>query len=348
MTKYLIHIGICGFGNQLLGFKESCIIAKYTNRTIITPIFIPHGTISKHCKPFYEFSEIFNEKHFIKHIASTNINSIKHIKIHNLYNIRSDKEQFLVDKYFNLQKKYYNLPTKKFTNIKKHYIKTLNDFEELNRLNDEVLVLIGTFNNVILSDCYKNGCLNPKCNLNKIFKEDYNFVTNKIIFNNYIKNLTNIHLKKLNIVDRNICVFHMRVLDLCNNKSYEKSYNNYNEHKVYNSICHYLTRIGKKHIISNIFLIAPPQYKNISNINIFNTSIVKHIDYSNCSDDLFMLSMIELYISQHAEIFISSPTNTPDQKKTHTRSSFTMHIKNIRDLSNKYIYDKCISDIYKI
>ena len=58
--------------------------------------------------------------------------------------------------------------------------------------------------------------------------------------------------------------------------------------------------------------------------------------------------MIELYISQHAEIFISSPTNTPDQKKTHTRSSFTMHIKNIRDLSNKYIYDKCISDIYKI
>ena len=81
--------------------------------------------------------------------------------------------KFLVDKYFNLQKKYYNLPTKKFTNIKKHYIKTLNDFEELNRLNDEVLVLIGTFNNVILSDCYKNGCLNPKCNLNKIFKEDY-------------------------------------------------------------------------------------------------------------------------------------------------------------------------------
>lgn len=26
--KYLIHIGICGFGNQLLGFKEACLIAK--------------------------------------------------------------------------------------------------------------------------------------------------------------------------------------------------------------------------------------------------------------------------------------------------------------------------------
>ena len=41
MTKYLIHIGICGFGNQLLGFKEACIIAKMTNRTIVLPYFIP-------------------------------------------------------------------------------------------------------------------------------------------------------------------------------------------------------------------------------------------------------------------------------------------------------------------
>ena len=64
MVKYLIHIGICGFGNQLLGFKEACIISHYTKRTIINPIFLPHSTIKNYCKEYYKFSEIFDEKKF--------------------------------------------------------------------------------------------------------------------------------------------------------------------------------------------------------------------------------------------------------------------------------------------
>ena len=56
--KYIVHIGICGFGNQLLGFKELSIIAKYTNRTMIAPIFIPHGTIRNQCKAYYDLFDL--------------------------------------------------------------------------------------------------------------------------------------------------------------------------------------------------------------------------------------------------------------------------------------------------
>lgn len=55
MEKYLLFIGICGFGNQLLGFKEALIIAEKLKRKIILPVFIPHGTIRNDCKSYYKF-----------------------------------------------------------------------------------------------------------------------------------------------------------------------------------------------------------------------------------------------------------------------------------------------------
>ena len=348
MTKYLIHIGICGFGNQLLGFKEACIIAKYTKRTIIAPIFIPHGTIRNSCKPYYKFSEVFDLEYFNQTIPIIDINNLPtEYKINNVYNMRSIKENKLVNSYFNLQKNYYNISNVNTHYINKGYIKNIHNLDIFNNINDDILVLVGTFNNVLLSNCYKNGCLNPKCTLNKVFETDYNLISNSLRFNNNIINITNKTLKLLNINIDNLCVFHMRILDLCKNKTFEYAYNNYNEQNVYNSICNYLLNINKSDLINNIFLISPPQYLTLNNINIFNTPKIKKINYNTFNYDKFILSIIELYICEKAQVFIYSPTNTPNKIKDHTRSSFTMHTKNIRDMSKKYLYDICISNIYK-
>ena len=93
-------------------------------------------------------------------------------------------------------------------------------------------------------------------------------------------------------------------------------------------------------------MIAPPQYKNISNLSILNTDLVKSIDHETFLYDKFVLSLVELCICEKADVFITSPTNVPNKNLTHARSTFSLHTKNLRDLSNKYPHDVCINNIY--
>lgn len=347
MSKYLIHIGICGFGNQLLGFKEACIIAKYTGRKIVQPIFIPHGTIRNECNKYYDFKDIFDVNIFNSHVDSVYFKDIPDVQIRNIYNMRPQKEEYLTNSYYDIQNDYYKFYNVNFQNINKKYITSIDCLHELKSINDEVLVLLGTFNNVILTNCYKNGCLNKQCLPNKTFIEDYNFITKSLSFNNNIMQISYYVLQSLNIDINNLCVFHMRVLDLCENKSFEYAYNNYNEENVYISICNYLKNTQNENLVKNIFLIAPPQYETINNLKFFNTNLVKRIKHNDFVYDRFILSLVELFISEKSKVFVYSPTNSPNIVKQHTRSSFTLHTKTLREMSNIDKYDINISEIYK-
>jgi hypothetical protein len=108
--KYLIHIGICGFGNQLLGFKEACLIAKRTNRIIVKPIFIPHGTIRDKCRKYYKFDKVFDNKKFSSMFNSCSIDEIKHIKIENIYMNRHKNQHRFLSYYLKESEEYYNIP----------------------------------------------------------------------------------------------------------------------------------------------------------------------------------------------------------------------------------------------
>lgn len=347
MVKYIIHIGICGFGNQLLGFKEASIIAKYTNRVMIAPIFIPHGTIRNKCKPFYKFEDIFDLNKFKGYINIVPFSEVKtNGPIKNIYNIRNEKEKNLTDWYFNAQKDFYDIGNVQSQTLHKKFITEIKSFDELDSIDDEILVLVGTFNTIKLSTCNKNGCLNNKCSFHPTFINDYNIISNHIQFNHIIEQISIGTLKKHNIDINNLCVFHMRVLDICQNKTFEYAYNNYNEEIVYNSICQYLYETGEFSLIKNLFVIAPIQFTSINNLHIFNSSKVNRLDCNHFDYDPFIFSMVELYICEKAKIFITSPTNTPNETKEHTRSSFTMNAKTIRDLSGKYKYDVCIDNIY--
>jgi hypothetical protein len=347
MTKYLIHIGICGFGNQLLGFKEACIIAKMTNRTIVLPYFIPHGTIRESCNHDYHFNEIFDETKF-NFCDSIHFDKIKHqYDIKRVYYNRHKNDINISDSYFNISKDIYNLKDVEKVQINKTFIRSYDDFVELQNIQDDVLVLVGTFNSVKLSSCNKNGCINKSCIYNDTFKEIYNDITRSIVFNNTINHYANTMLNQLGLIKNNYCVFHLRILDLCKNKSFEYCYNNYTEVDVYQSIKNYLFEIKRTDLVDKIFLMAPPDFLKINNISLFNdNTLIKRLDYDNVIHDKFILSIIELCICENSNVMISSPTNTPNEIKQHTRSSFTLHSKELRNLGGKKLFDTCISDIY--
>lgn len=340
--KYIIHIGICGFGNQLLGFKELCIISKYLNRTIILPIFIPHGTIRNACKKYYEFKEIFNVNNFKKYYNCVEFEKEKFNQITNGYIIRPDKEYGLVKSYLDLSKEYYDLSDSLVINkINKQYIKNIPDLKELKNIEDEVLVLIGTFNNLKLSTCNKNGCLN--CKFYDLFKEDYNIVTKSLVFNNNITQYSNNFLKCNNLCENNYITFHIRTPDIIKNLTFKEAYNNLDEIVVYNSIKNYLIKNELSNLIDKIFIAIPPSGLNIIDMKIFNSD--KVILMNNIIQDKFILSMIELDICNKSRVLIYSPTNTPYMYKEHTRSSFTLLSKDYRSLHKNTTLDTCITSI---
>ena len=206
MTKYIIHIGICGFGNQLLGFKEACIIAKYTNRTIISPIFLPHGSIRNQCEEYYKFEDIFDYNLFKQYIQTATFDEIKNIPINNIYCVRHKNEWDLTSHYYNNSKQYYNINIK-FEDKKQLVGTSFSDYshiDEIKKLEDDIVVLVGTFNSIKLSTCYKNGCLNESCSLNLAFKNNYDKITNSIRFNNKMFNLADSYLQKMNLNFHNL------------------------------------------------------------------------------------------------------------------------------------------------
>tara|TARA_E500000178_G_scaffold346437_1_gene398064 strand:+ start:807 stop:2885 length:2079 start_codon:yes stop_codon:yes gene_type:complete len=340
--KYIIHIGICGFGNQLLGFKELCILSKYTDRKIILPIFIPHGTIRNSTKKFYEFKEIFDVEHFKQFYDCEVFENIKNIKINKVYNIRSSNEDNITIPYFHNHRDYYNIKEDiEKVYLKKKFINSIEDINELKTIEDDVLVLLGTFNTLKLSICNKNGCLNKNCKMAETFKKEYYYTVSSLIHNKYIKDSCNKFLKEKNLND--YTAFHLRTPDLIGNKIFKECYNNLNEENVYQSILNYLFETNNYRLVNKIFIAIPPDGLKIKDMTIFNSN--KIILLNEIITDKFILSLIESEICNNATILINSPTNTPYEIKEHTRSSFTMHIRDLREINNLNKLDKCITEI---
>ena len=351
--KYIIHIGICGFGNQLLGFKELCILSKYLDRTIILPIFVPHGTIKNYTKKSYEFKEIFDVEHFKKYfdciefkdLSNTEINNNK---INNVYNFRSAHEESQANSYLNLNREYYNIDKSiEKSNLNKKFITSITDLNELKSLDDDILVLLGTFNCVKLSTCSKNGCLNKNCNFNSTFKKDYDFITNALTFNNTILTHVDNFLKSKNLNNNDYIAFHLRTSDhAASNSMFKDCYNNLDEQKVYQFIVNHLYETNNINLINKIFVAIPPAGLKIKDMTIFNSNKVILLD--EIINDKFILSLIETEICYRSKILFNSPTNTPHETKLHTRSSFTMQIRDLRAINNLNKFDRCITDFTNI
>ena len=340
--KYILHIGICGFGNQLLGFKETLIISQKTNRKIILPYFIPHGTIKNKCNEYYDFETIFDKNHFQKYFEILDIQHeglIDFLKnnLKNIYFMRDGDDFEPTNYYFQKALKNYNInyPFNKIK-LKNTFITHENQFQELQNINDSILVIVGTFNNIKLSTCSKNGCV--YCNYDNTFIDEYNYSTLSLIHSESIKQIADFYLQKNNLINYN--GFHIRTPDNAHltKMSFYKLYNNMFEYKVYYSILKYTNNNLP------LYISIPPDGLQIKNMKIFNSNKVYKLDLF---DDLFIFSIVELELLLKSKILIYSPSNTPHNKQLHQRSSFTLHIKELRKILNLDNDDINIYQIYQ-
>jgi len=344
--KYILHIGICGFGNQLLGFKETLIMAQKTGRAIILPHFIPHNTIKEQCKKYYNFELIFDKEHFKQHYDILDIdyqdqnilNNILKENVKNIYFMRTKEDFYPSDYYYQLSKEIYKL-NHNYGKIRLNtkFIKEENDFNELRNIEDDYLIIVGTFNSIKLSTCAKNGCV--YCDYDNRFMDEYNLSTKSLIHSSIIKQISEYYLNQVKLKD--YAGFHIRTPDNAEKTKYNfyKLYNNMYEKSVYNSIYNYLK---SKNLNLPLYISIPPAGLKIKDVKIFNSNQVYRLEEFQ---DLFIFSIVELELLYNSKILIYSPSNTPHSKQAHKRSYFTMHIKELRKING---LDNNDTNIYKI
>ena len=156
-NKYLITTFVGGPNNQYVGFRESLIMANMLDRILILPIFSPHGTVKSYSKrKIYHFYESFDIDLLSKSFDIISYDQIDKTPTR-VFNIRNkdSKELGSAHYYLGLYKDVYNLDLCKLPQeyLGKPWFSKESDFEYLNSLNDDVLVLCGVFNNVKLSKC---------------------------------------------------------------------------------------------------------------------------------------------------------------------------------------------------
>ena len=142
-------------------------MAQKTGRSIILPHFIPHGTIKNRCNKYYHFETIFDKENFKKYFNILDIdykdqsvlNKILR-KIKNIYFMRTKEDFGPSDYYYQLSREIYRL-NHDYNEIRLNnkFIKFDSDFDEIKNIEDDYLIIIGTFNSIKLSTCAKNGCL---------------------------------------------------------------------------------------------------------------------------------------------------------------------------------------------
>ena len=228
--------------------------------------------------------------------------------------------------------------------LKKAWLTDDSDFDELNKIEDTVLCLCGVFNNVKLSKCSRNHCLN--CPEFPQFNKFYHQVSRYFLHTNYI-----IEEAKQFILDEfkneNFIGMHLRTSDTIGKKTFFEIYIGCSEEDIYNSLCYYANKfyIDK----SNIFIACPPAALKVKTIRLLNTSFFKKYQNKNKYEP-YIVSLIEQEICNLSTIFVRSITNTPHIPKNHTRSSWGTGVDDYRKCYQSTINDISINiliDEYK-
>lgn len=342
-TKYLITTFVGGPNNQYVGFRESLIMANMLNRILILPIFSPHGTVKSYSKrKVYHFYESFEIDLLSKSFDIISFDQVES-RPSRVFNIRNkdSKEIGSAQYYLSLYKDTYNLDLCSLPQeyLGKPWFSKESDFQYLNNINDDVLVLCGVFNNVKLSTCGRNHCLN--CDRGGPFLDIYDQISKSFIRNNVIREAA---IEFINTYFGNspFISFHMRTSDYIGKKKFTEVYIGCTEEEIYNSLVYYCNKfyIDKK----NIFLACPPGAFKVKDIKFINTNMF--VKYKNIKNfEPYFISLIEQEICSLSTIFVRSITNTPHIPKTHTRSSWGTGVDDYRLMFNNNLNDISIDKL---
>ena len=205
-----------------------------------------------------------------------------------------------------------------------------------------MLCICGMFNNIKLSSCGRNHCLN--CSRGGPFLNIYDKISISMIRSSKVR-YEALEFVSKTFDNENFIAFHMRTSDTVSKKPFTEVYLGYTEAEIYNSIIYLANKFYISH--DNIFLACPPSALKVKDVKLFNTHLFKKYK-NNKNLEPYTISLIEQEICSISTIFIRSITNTPHIPKKHIRSSWgtgvddfrVMYHFNLNDIS----IDKLVND----
>ena len=349
----LLPLSQAGPGNQYCGLKEGLILANILGLDLVPPVFIPHGTVRKTSKSYYDFAETFDFPYFLdackRHLDVT---VVPYETARETFNDPDSTVPVMIRKegssrsqaleYYEFYREIMNLAPQehdfRFFPAAGQFMRTREDvfhwYETIGMGKKPSLLITGLFNSVKLGGinrsgnpqpCSKNHCLN--CVPNSAFDDIYQRVNKTLQFSPLIKQLGDEYIEK-NFSGREFIGFHLRICDLPRNRKFADCYSGYSEDTVWSSIAKCCENFGVR--ADDVFLATPPQlFTAVSDLSLFTRDRVN--TYENPDVDSHLGGMIEQYICTQAKVFLRSYTNTPDEpKKAHTRSSWAELVEGMR------------------
>ena len=318
-----------GPGNQIVGIKESIIIAETLNRQFIFPPIVQHYVLNHKYRgsnkkiKYWKFSEIFEYKSD-EPICELDDNNLEFVEKHTK-TVQCIRKQD-VDNPLKMETLFKSsLPKQK---LSKSRFACPNDIKQLDIDEDESVVTIShVYNSLKISNCFWNGC--DICDVNPEFIESYKSICSKFDYSDKIKTIGDQFIKD-NLGDNFISI-HLRYHDIYNQNIKEIN-NLYDEADIY-------LLLNKLMENGNV-----PVFIATNKQNQIMSSDLKHckmLPVNSSNDELE--SFIEQYICCKSTTFLYSGGGHAKPVDKHIRSTWSSFVLDYRYcMLNK----KCTDNIY--
>ena len=145
--KYMLPITPdSGPGNQIISIKEALLLSKLLNRICILPPIHSHYTSTK--KIVWNFNEIYDVKdYFCNYYDKSKTYEFNNIYgCHGKYTFENLKLEKILD-----------IKDKNTTLLTRRNFRTIDDIEELEKLDDNIICIKHLWNHVKFNTCSTNG-----------------------------------------------------------------------------------------------------------------------------------------------------------------------------------------------
>ena len=299
-----------GPGNQIVGIKESLIMATILGRVpVICPI-VDHYTKGR--SNIWRFDKIFNYANKWLPASQGIISQIKNkMLMHPHY-----EQPLVVEKILRMAR--FPQCVSNQRNFNK-----VSDIKKL-ETSEKIMCLKHVFNNVKIQTHHANGVFKDPFNIE--FRGLYENICQNLDFSDFIKDKAKNVLK---ILGENFIAVHMRYPD-CMGSANLASYGVYTEEDVTNAL-------SRKFATKKVFIAT-------NNIRKAKASTLRNFTFYEEPGDIFA-SFVEQYICCMSETFILSPYNDFTRINGKTRSTWSSFVGDYRHFRSMGQSDLTINDL---
>lgn len=308
-----------GPGNQVVGIKESLIMATHLKRTFIAPPIIQHYVLNREHvtnhkeNKYWQFSDIYEYK-------DENITNL----MDRMDLVQNESKVYCV----NNNDRSIKLRSEEVVDVihceqdmlSKRRFKKESDYLELNVMPEKLLILKNLYNSTAISKCFWNGC--DSCEMNEEFLPLYKEICSKFDFSKKIKDYGDEFIRKTFGKKRFISL-HLRYPDHISNNYDIKEVNKlYNELDIYEM----LKNVCQENNIppQNIFIATCNKPKILSSA-LKNCKILENQNEYNQTE-----SFIEQYVSTQSDLFVYTGGIHAKPDHIHLRSTWSSFVTDYR------------------